>query len=45
MDELIGQVYDDVDSSLWPLAEQTLLAHLIRLGHTVDPDRVVQRDS
>jgi len=42
MDDLIGRVYDDVDKSLWMLAEQTLLAHLGRLGYDVDADRVVQ---
>lgn len=42
MDELISAVYDDVDESLWPLAEQTLLAHLSKLGHRVDQDRIVQ---
>ena len=42
MDDLIGTVYDDVDKSLWMLAEQTLLAHLGRLGHSVDVERVVQ---
>lgn len=42
MDDLIKTVYDDIDQSLWPLAEQTLLAHLAKLGHPVDAERVVQ---
>lgn len=41
LDELIAGVYDDVDSAIWPLAEQTLLAHLARLGHSIS-ERVVQ---
>ncbi len=40
LQQLIAQVYDDVDSSLWPLAEQTLLAHLTRLGHSVEDGQV-----
>lgn len=34
--ELVPQVYTDVDSSLWGLAERSLLAHLIKLE---DEDR------
>lgn len=29
--DLVKQVYDDVDSSIWPLAEHSLQAHLIKL--------------
>ena len=41
MNDLIPRVYNDVDESLWPLAEQTLLAHLDRLGHRVDEENRV----
>ena len=30
--ELLTAVYDDVDSRLLPMAERSLLAHLIKLG-------------
>lgn len=29
--DLVKKVYDDVDSSIWPLAEHSLQAHLIKL--------------
>lgn len=29
--DLVREVYDDVDSSIWPLAEHSLQAHLIKL--------------
>ncbi len=29
--DLVKEVYDDVDSSIWPLAEHSLQAHLIKL--------------
>ena len=41
MEELIARVYDDVTPSIWPLAEQSLLAHLEKLGHSVTADRHV----
>ncbi len=40
LDDLISQAYDDVDASLRPLAEQTLLAHLEKLGYPVHNDVV-----
>ena len=42
LDELRARVYDDVHESLWALAEQTLLAHLTKLGRVVGADRVVE---
>ncbi len=42
MDALISQVYDDVDKSVWPLAEQSLMAHLEKLGHAMNPGRMVE---
>jgi glyoxylase-like metal-dependent hydrolase (beta-lactamase superfamily II) len=33
LDELVMQVYDDVDPSLHPIAQFSLLAHLIKLQH------------
>jgi len=42
MEDLIAQVYNDVDPSIRPLAEQSLLAHLQKLGHAVNADRMAQ---
>jgi len=36
LDALVPAVYDDVPTDLWPLARQTLAAHLIRLGVSMD---------
>ena len=38
-DTLVEKVYDDVDSSLFPIAKASLLAHLIKL----EEDKVILR--
>ena len=39
-DSLVERVYDDVDSSLFPIAKASLLAHLIKL----EEDNLISRD-
>ena len=39
-DSLVEKVYDDVDSSLFPIAKASLLAHLIKL----EEDQVIKRE-
>jgi len=39
-DSLVEKVYDDVDSSLFPIAKSSLLAHLIKL----EEDQVIKRE-
>ena len=39
-DSLVEKVYDDVDSSLFPIAKASLLAHLIKL----EEDKVIKQE-
>ena len=39
-DSLVERVYDDVDSSLFPIAKASLLAHLIKL----EEDNLISKD-
>lgn len=36
--ELLERAYDDTPREVWPLAEQQLAAHLVRLGHSVESE-------
>lgn len=40
MEELLAQAYDDVPETTWPLARQSLTAHLARLGVSVEGERI-----